>query len=284
MSAELSRMITGLQKVGASVVQSGKIHYRKVAGVLDDRVEPVLAEGQPKPDFEALQLGLVSLLESELGKVLAYDETHVAELDDDREQLKERREAYPELLDILTGIQKACEGVYSEASSVKLFGNVRLLPQDPVELHRVGMRVHSRLEDPTYEIPGEPRLPGWQLSDRIQLASGLKRPVDRLGRALEELGAERKSSDGTLLEKRLAIEGFGRTIRFGSACLASLYSLAGFDELAAKVRPKRRAPRRRGGSEPADPRPAPETAPEASASGDDGAEIERPKGPTLVVS
>ncbi len=73
MSAELSSVITGLQKVGASVVQSGKAHYRKVGVVLGARVAPVLPDGQPMPDFEALQLGLVSLVQSELDKTLAHE-------------------------------------------------------------------------------------------------------------------------------------------------------------------------------------------------------------------
>ncbi len=282
MSAELSAIITGFLKVGASVVQSGKSHYHKVAGKLGARVEPVLQEGQPMPDFEALQLGLVSLVESEIDKVVALDEAHVAELDENREQLQERRQAFPQLFDHLTGIQMSCEGIYGEAASLKLFGGVRLLPEDPVELHRVGKRVQSRLADPAYEITGQPRLPAWQPDDRIQLAEGLKVAVDRLEQALEELEAERKSSDDSLLEKQRAIEASGRTIRFGATCLASLYSLAGLDELAAKVRPKRRAPRRRGG-EPDATSPVPETVPEASPTGDGGSEAERPTGPTLVV-
>ncbi len=281
MSAVLSAAITGLLKMGASVVQSGKVHYRKVAGELVTRVEPVLQEGQPLPDFEAFQLGLVSLVESEIEKVVILDEAHVAELDENQEQLRERRQAFPDLFDHLSGIQNACEGVYGEAARLKLFGHVRLLPQDPVELHRVGKRVHARLADPAYEISSQPRLPAWQPSDRIQLAGGLKVSVDRLGRALEELGAERKSSDDSLLEKQRAIEASDRTIRFGATCLSSLYSLAGFDELAAKVRPKRRAPRRRQG-EPAETDPKPEAAPEATPAGD--GEAEGPTGPTLVAS
>ncbi len=100
-------------------------------------------------------------------------------------------------------------------------------------------------------ISDQSRLPAWRPEDRIQLADGLKVSVDRLEQALDELEAERKSSDDSLLEKQRAIEASDRTIRFGATCLSSLYSLAGFDELAAKVRPKRRAPRRRQG-EPAE--------------------------------
>ncbi len=130
-------------------------------------------------------------------------------------------------------------------------------------------------------ISDQSRLPAWRPEDRIQLADGLKVSVDRLEQALDELEAERKSSDDSLLEKQRAIEGSDRTIRFGAVCLASLYSLAGLDELAAKVRPRRRAPRRRR-SEPTGPDPQPEKAPEAPSSGD--GEAERPTGPTLVVS
>lgn len=120
-----------------------------------------------------------------------------------------------------------------------------MLPTVPRRLYRVGLRVHGRLSDPDYPVP-EPRLPGPAV-DRQALADDLDVPLSLLGEALARLGRERTGSDSSLFDKNRIFERCRRTIRFAAGSLAGLYGLAGLDDLAVKIRPKRRARRRSGG-------------------------------------
>ena len=83
-----------------------------------------------------------------------------------------------------------------------------------------------------------------------RIAQVAAQPLDRFGKTLSTLSLERKDADATLHDKTAGIEGYRRTVRFAAGCFASLYGLAGFDDLAAKIRPKRRASRRPNGSGP----------------------------------
>ncbi len=280
MSAELSIAITSLKKEAASIAGSGRTNAPPVAEKLTGRIVP--PEGQPATDFLALQLGLVHMVETGLEQIETYDESLVAELDEDREKLTERNAATEELTDVLTDVQNATDAVYGADVSLRLFGHVETLPTDPVALTKLGKRVHRRLNDPEYPLP-EPKLKGWALSDRQTAIGELGASVERLDLAQKALIAERKASQGSRFFKEGVVEEFRRTLRYAAGCLASLYGLAGMEDLAARIRPKRRQRRRSaGGDDGGDAAETPAVASPESA--DDAAELERPAGPTLVVS
>ncbi len=244
MSFELSSTITSLQKEGISIADSGKTNARRVADRLGDR----FGDSQPL-DFFSLQLGLAELVENDLAKLLTTDADHVRGVVGNRLQIQEREAAFAGAFEVLSSVRSAIEGVHGEATRVELFGSVSALPQDPLELHRLGVRIRDQLLNEAFVLPPV-RLPGFEPLQRDQLASGLKPPLDRLGQVLASLSLERKDADVTLRDKTEGIEAFRRTVRFAAGCLASLYGLAGFDDLAAKIRPKRRAPRRPNGGGP----------------------------------
>ncbi len=279
MPAELSIGFTHLEKEAVSLIGSGRTYAQQVADELDLIV--ATPDGQPKPDFLAVQLGLVQTVEDGLHQIDTYDESLVEELDGDRGQLAERNAATVELDDQLSRIQNAYEGVYGKAELLELFGHVETLPRDPRRLAKLGRRVHRRLgaEDFT---PPEPKLKGWVLSEREELVTDLGKAVTRLAAALETLNDERKASIGTRSVKTGAVDGFRRTLRHAGDCLASLYSLAGFDELAARIRPKRRRRRRAAGDDGGAPTEAAPESPSQDSGGD--AAPEPPAGPRLVVS
>ncbi len=241
MSAELSALIDGIQDEAASIASSGRTHAPAIAEALSERVIP--PEGQPATDFLALQLSLVRMVEDGLVQIDSHDESLVDELDEDREQLTERNAATEELTTTLTAVQSACDGVYGIEASRKLFGNVETLPTRPKQLRKLGRRVHRRLDDPEYLLP-EPQLTGWKLDDRQALVDDLGASVGRLDLALKALADERKASKEQRVVKGGAVEDYRRTMRYAAGCLASLYGLAGFEELAERIRPKRRRKRR----------------------------------------
>ncbi len=279
MSAELSIALTRLRKEAVSVAGSGRTNAPAVSESLGRLFEPGL--GQPNPDYMALQLSLVQMVENELVQTEKYDESLVDELDQDRSQLAERIAATDEVTDKLTAVQSACDGVYGAEASLNLFSQFETLPRDPVRLAKLARRVRRRLADPEYPLP-KPRLKSWPMAERVNVATELGVSVDRLDRALDVLTGERKASDNRRFVKSEAVDRFRRTLRYSAGCLASLYGLAGFDELAAKILPKRRRRRRAtGGSgdeagDTAEPQPAQDGA-EAAAS-------EPLVGPTLVES
>ena len=238
MSIQLSSIVTGLQKEGISVAHSGRINAQRVTDALQERFT-----GPQPPDVLGLQLALAQLVEDETSQLLDVDAAHVREVVGNRLQMSERDESRSDLFETLSRIRSAVEGVYGEPARVELFGDVSALPQDPLELHRLGTRIHDQLIGEGFVLPPA-ALAGFPPLDRQQLADGLKQPLDRFGAALSTLSLERKDADGTLHDKTTGIEGYRRTVRFAAGCLASLYGLAGFDDLAAKVRPKRRGPRR----------------------------------------
>ncbi len=278
MSAELSITLARLKKEAVSIVGSGRTYAQPVTDELSQRAVP--EEGQPAPDFLAIQLGLVRMVEADLEQIETFDELLVRELDEDREKLAERNAATVQLTSELSSVQDATDGVYGTDARLKLFGHVDTLPRDPDQLVKLGQRVSRRLGDETYGLP-EPRLKSWALSDRQNLATDLGKPVDRLAEALDALNKERKSSVGSRFVKSGALDGFRRTLRYAGDCLASLYGLAGFDDLAARIRPKRRRRRRAAGDDGGEPS---EGATESPSQDGDDATPEPPAGPRLVVS
>ncbi len=285
MPAELSTIITRLQKDGTSAADSGKANAVNVAEVLTPLLAPLVPEGEPVPDLVAFQLGLARFVEAERDQLVALDQSHVTELSEDRESRRQRDAAYDGLYDQLSAIQDAWTGVYVAGAAAMLFDGVELLPQDPVALHRLGERVHTRLTSADFVEP-EARLTGQSL-DREPLAAELGTWVGGLGTALAGVSRDLKDSDETLRTKQQAIDGFRQTLRFVARCLAGLYGLAGMDDLAAKVLPKRRASRRSGakdggapaGGAPDGPGTTPESGPDL-ASGD-AAGDGPPSGPQL---
>lgn len=241
MPAQLSTMITRLEKEAGSASDSGRANAVNVADLLNPRLAPLVPDGEPVPDLIGFQLVLSQLIEHEREQLLEIDATHVAELTGDRGARLDRDAAFDELFDQLSAIQDAWNGVYVDGGPT-LFGGVEVLPRDPVVLHRLGARVHGRLTVADFVEP-EPRLAGQSLN-RESLAAELGARVDRLGTALAGLGSNVKESDKTLRAKQEALDGLRRTVRFAAGCLAGLYGLAGLDDLAEKLLPKRRASRR----------------------------------------
>ncbi|MCP3958930.1 MAG: hypothetical protein GY719_13845 [bacterium] len=284
MSFQLSSTVTDLQKQGISIANSGKTNAKRVADAIVARFSG--RSRRPIPDFEGIQLGLARLVEDDMQQLIALDTSHVHEVVGKRLQLQVRDESVTEVFGILSGIRGIVTGTYGERTRVELFGNVSALPQEALGLHRLGVRVHGRLLDDGFKLP-KVRYEGFPPLAREKVAGGLKKPLDRLGTAVATLSLERKDADVALLDKTAGVEEFRRTVRFAAGVLSSLYGLAGFDDLAARIRSRKRAtpsrptPDGSGVSDASDDDR--DDSPPRSAS-DDGATPAGPTGPIGVVS
>lgn len=267
MPAELSQIITNLEEAGLSVAHSGRANAARVAARLDaihaggPGQNP--EEGAPKPDFLTPQIAVAEIVEYGSRQLLRLDEAHICELVEGREQREEREAAFDLLASTISAVKDAWEGVYGPGSSRNLFCDVTEMPTDPVKLRRLGTRIRDCLLDEGF-VEQSVQLEGWPPPDRAQLAAGLERPLERLSKAIDGVSWERKGSRLSLLDKHNAIEAYRRTLRFAAGFLGSLYGLAGLDNLADSVLPKRRATRG-SSSQDADTPPA---------NGSDGASLD----------
>ncbi len=139
-------------------------------------------------------------------------------------------------------------------------------------LLRLGRRVQKELREGDVDL-SEVKFKGWDSPDPKEIATGFREPLNRLERSLTGVGSERAESDQSLVDKSRGISGYQRTIRDASRGLGALYRLAGLDELADKILPKRRAPRRS-----AEPQGEPVSPEEAGAPAEPATDAPAPEG------
>lgn len=245
-----SKMVLDREKRAAAVANAARQHAAKMSVALATRFAPVLAAEQPLPDFDNLQQALGQLVAAERQQLVSRDETHVTELDHDREVRAARDTAAAEVYEKLFEVRDTFEGQFGAGASAKVLGGETRIPTDPLALHRLGSRVLERLLSPQLVLPPA-RLNGVSV-DPPALATSFDLPLHRLGEALETLGRERKDSDDTVLEKAAALERTDRTVAAAARVLDGLYALAGYPGWAEKVRLTRRAPRRAQEEDPGD--------------------------------
>jgi hypothetical protein len=111
-------------------------------------------------------------------------------------------------------------------------------PQDPVALERFAGEVAQNLGTVTWP---EPRFAGAALDSRA-VQQDLSRAREVLQGALNRVASETREAQGTLAKKNRAIEEYDRIFTGVATSLSGLFTLAGEQELAEKVRPSTRRP------------------------------------------
>ena len=112
--------------------------------------------------------------------------------------------------------------------------------RDPVVLARQGRSVVKRLTSGSLPTPRT----AFMTLDHSSLAASLDDKVTRLEAALEGVAREGREAQLTLTEKHRAISDYDGVFVAVAGTLSGLFALAGLPELAARVRPSRRAPGR----------------------------------------
>lgn len=102
-----SKGVLDRQRIGRAIIHAARTHAHEVGQQLQENLQSLLAEQETSSDFITPQLELARYLEMRLEALVAADETHLEELDDDQEPRLLRDEAAAELYSTLVRIRAA---------------------------------------------------------------------------------------------------------------------------------------------------------------------------------
>lgn len=225
-----SKQVTDRQKgaetVAAVVDAQGATLTESLSGVLG-------ASG------EELRSVLGKLGQALLGSrdaMVSADAAHESELADDPAARNERDGAASTLTGRLVELREVLTGLFgAELSRGVIDGKA---PTDPVVLERFAGEVLDRLSRADLSSP---RVPGAQL-DGAALSANIGATRAALASKLEAVAREVREAQDTLAKKNQAVADYDRIFKGVALTLTGLFTLAGQDELARKVRPSARRP------------------------------------------
>lgn len=230
-----SKLVTDREKSADSVI-AVETHADAIAEAFAATLKPHLKKGQTLPDVALLVRLLCAELETTKTRLVAADEAHQAELDDDPPVRKERDDTAASLYGDLVELREMITGAYGPATTATLFTGST--PEDPVVLARFAGEVATRLGKATFPPP---RLKGAKL-DPAALAEGLREKRARLARTLKSVQHEVREAQATLAAKDKALAAHDTCFASVATTLTGLLRQAGNTDLAAKVRPSTRRP------------------------------------------
>lgn len=242
-----SKGVLDRQRVARAVIAATRVHAEEVGQRLHAELAVVLEDGDTPPDLTRFQMLLAQLLEQRLESLLAAEERHRMELDDDGDARMRRDEASATVQRQIIALREAVSAVYGSDRVPLVLGIDGPTPQTPLVLHRQAQRTLDLLERPVEMEPQTELLSAEQL-DFTGAAERLQEAATALDRALEKVALEAREAETTLRDRDEAIEAFDLTVGgVGLAHKAFLF-LAGLPELAERTRvalPRHRSKARR---------------------------------------
>lgn len=236
----LSKMVTDRRRSARFVEVAALTHAEEAAAALAPLLEAELAEGETLPDLALLQRLLGRALATQSAAMVAADELHNAELDDDFAPRSRRDEVTAELYRRLVGIRGAAAELYGAERSAALLGVDGATAQQPDALRRQAERLMARLRDPAFELP-PPLLPGVAV-DPASWVEILEPAATAVGEVLRELDRETREAETSFKNKTAAMAAYDRVFLSVARLLEALYRSAGEELLADRVRPSGRRP------------------------------------------
>jgi len=229
-----SKGVVDRQRIGKSIVAAARTHAARVGERLHETLAPYVPDGDTLPDPTTFQLVIASYLEDRLAHLVAADEAHLAELDDDLDPRIRRDEAAQALYDKLIRIRATLNGAFGAERVDKLMGFNGPTPRDSLTLHRQTARALDRLREPDPEFPPL-ELSGIQF-DRNALAAELQPDVDLLAAAIADVDREQRETEITKEDKDRAIEELDRVVGAIARILTGYDRLAELESYADKIR------------------------------------------------
>lgn len=271
-----SKGVLDRQRIGKAIVAAANTHAREVGERLNESLAVVVEEGEILADFTTLKFHLGRYLQMQLDALVAADETHLKELDDDHDPRLRRDDAAETLYRKLIEVREGVSAVFGPDQASALVGIEGETARDPLALHRQANRALDRLRNPEGGLPPQ-RLAGLQL-DTAALADELQPATDQLTQALADVDRELRETETSLGLKTEAMEAFDRAVRGVGRILKGCDELAEYPDFAEKIRLSRR--RGSSGGDPAEEEGPSEEGPEEELPPED--EGEGSTGPPVV--
>lgn len=241
--ATYSVRVRNLKKSVEHVVSSYESHGEKIAAHL----ELISESGLSKAEWLRLMVAPVKHLTHHTEHLDKLEHKYVQEQLDDPPVRVQRERDVRAGLDTLIAVERKLESVQGEEALVRLFGIPSVKPVQPDTLQKVLEAVSSALvqdKTPRADFFGEP-------VDTGKMGVLLRQCADALKQSLEHAGGEARELQDALMERDRALVLVGRLYQSVASILEGYYRMAGFEELAERIRPTSR--RRRGEDIPTEP-------------------------------
>ena len=234
-----SKLVNDRVKEAELVIAAAETH---AAAVAESAKAPALA-GLIKDAGAALSLVTREMVEA--------DAAHTSEIGDDDEVRAERDNAAERLYSLLVEERAFLSGIFGDEAMSKL-GFTRQVPRDVTMLSAFSAEVFAALEKP---LPS-PKKKGMSYDpttdEDMKEAKSAKADLDR---AMAAVKREIREAEATLTRKNRAINDFDELFSRTVELLVGVFRFARQDELADRIRPLVRVPRR--ATVTPDPTPAP---------------------------
>lgn len=230
-----SKSVVDRQKVAQALIAAARTHAQSVGDRLLPQLATVIPEGETLPDLVQLQELFVRLLEARLKALVEAEEAHRAELDGTPRLRMRRDEASSVVQQQILALREAVSAVYGSEQMPHVLGFDGPTAQTPLDLQRQAQRIVSRLQEPVTVEPVSEVLSAEQL-DLTGAAERLRETAQVLDEAIQEVLRKTRQAETTLGRRDEALEAFDVTVRCVGLTLRSFLSLAGFSELADRLR------------------------------------------------
>lgn len=241
-----SKMVTRRQDEAAAVIQAAITHADLVGGRLERTLAPGPGSEVPGSGNGSADLirRLGQTLQASVEALVQADQAHEREKASGRPVRRELDEATAALYREIVDLRRAVDVVGGRPALVKL-GLAGITTREPVALCRVGDAVHTRLPGLASELSTKRGL----VFDASAYLGPVAAATSRLDSAHEAWVRKGRERDMTLMDKLRAMSAFDACYLSVAHALEALFRLAGMDELADRVRPRRRRAPARGANE-----------------------------------
>jgi len=244
MEMKASRMVADRVAISDTVIAAVDNHGPQVAPALDALLFPNGVP--PNLDMAGVLVAIRQLLGKTTTTLVDSDTAHAVELQDDDPYRKQRDESTVDLRAYLISLRSTLSTNYG-ADVAAAYGCSSAIPEDAHTLVRFSTNVEELLRTrPLVESPKKKSL----AIDAVVAANDVKDARETLETALGDVEREKRESQLTQAAKNTAMTDWSTMYPRATDCIASLFALAGYDELAHAVKPTAR--RRAGLTEPED--------------------------------
>ncbi len=231
---EISKMVVDRQKSSTRVAASARTHKAKAGAGM-----AALLGEEYGPPTEKLMGASADKLEKVTGTMVAADEAHIAELDDDPAFRVERDKSAKDIRIVCVDLREVATTMFGR-DYIKALGYEGDTPEDPFMLHRLGTRIVERIDK--IDRP-KPRFEGMTF-DPAPWKKKLLEPTARLSAALKKTATEKREAEQTITAKDEAIADYDDVFSKTAGLVSALLRIAGEEELGRRVRPVKSRPGR----------------------------------------